>query len=364
MELLENYFSPHTSQSQKKEAQIGIEQYLETSFNHWPDIIAIMQDLTTDSLQRLHSDYTELIRLQWPLQALSYIAEKKFNEVLDQEGFYHSLFEVYEQKWDIIQQNSLFFGKFVEVFTKLAFNDPSVPNFEGVLTRFKQLLKDDVKNRLTHSRFIAKFLHYLYEDAFENIDDNKLTFTKELKLKHNHSNELLSGLRESVQEYENEPIDDLITGITCLYIFKASDLQLEDRQLLCSLDRYANINSFVKSAWRILDRSCMSEEDIVEVCKWFSQIWDAQPTEETLELICISMYDAVKCTFDTSMDSETTTNILKFIMQLIEETEGRYKACMHLFEALSQYVRQIYLQDDEFVQLGLSLMELWVKKSK
>jgi hypothetical protein len=351
MEALKAYYTPFTTQEVKKQAQELIEDYLEKWFNDWHNIMEIMEDLTLESLQNLDSDSMEMIKFQWPLQALSYIAEKKFDFVEDKIGFYTYLFDLYERKWDIIQQNSIFFGKFVLVFTNLALYDKSTDNLDGALTRFKEMMKIEDESRFTQAKFISKYLQYLYEDAYENLEDNLFTFTKEMKLKNNHWNDLILLFRDTIHQFSNEPIDDILNGIWSLYIFKSVQLSSEDRELYFDLSRYRDIDSFILFSSRLLEKNWAGEEDIIEMCKKFNEIINENIHDETFELVWMTLGDIIKTSFELQMGDNLQKDILDFIITQIEKTETNYKALKHLFEAVSQFIRQVPQTEGNFLAL-------------
>lgn len=375
-EVIIAYFSPYTSQREKQEAQNTLETYLEESYNDWQNIMMLMKDLTLDSLQNLGSDIMEVIKLQWPLQALSYIVEKKFDKIADPQAFYSNLFDLYQAKCDIIQQNSLFFGKFVLVFTNLALYDKSDENFNATLTEFKNLIETpNDPHTITHVKFIAKYLKYLYEDSFENLENNKLSFKKEIILKRKFCANLITSFRRTVTENPDELVDDIMIGLSCLYIFKSANLEPEDRSLFCDLRRYSDLNSFIQAIGKILEYSLINPEDLEVICSTFNEIVQSPIEETTLEMLSLSLFDIVKCSFDVQIEEAAQGKIIDFIFSILENTDGRYKAWMHLIEALSQYVRMVppksndtttllYPSEGGDKDLGSKICEICIQKAK
>lgn len=174
-EVLLAYYSPETTQSEKLEAQNYIERILEESYENWENIMDILFSLP-DSWN--YDGIRETIKMHWPLQALSYIVQKRINhERIDKKLFYSKLFDLYREKMNIIQENSLFFGKFVLVFTNLALYDNWDENFNLTLTQFKNIIvESNGKDALVQARFLAKYFTYLYEDSFETIVSSKLSY--------------------------------------------------------------------------------------------------------------------------------------------------------------------------------------------
>ena len=295
--------------------------------------------------------------MNWPLQALSYIIQTKINnEWIDKAKFYEWLFYLYKEKMNFIQESPLFFIKFVEVFVKLSLYDNLDKNFAGTLNQFKEIvIESNGVDALVHARFLAKYFTYLYEDSFELIIGSKLSYKKEGILKREHSKDFINFFKnvldlsyfenqpDQIKEIcANEPIDDLVFGITWIYIFRSDILSWDDIEIMINLPRYKDINVCIRSLNKLIEFNLIDEKGLSKVVKLYEEIYDAEVSENTLEWMTEMFTEIVKNSFDLNMDENDQQRIIEFVYKVAQNTERKYKSISYTFEALGGYVRMAY----------------------
>jgi len=168
--------------------------------------------------------------------------------------FYTSLFDLYKNKIELLichhmsTFGRILFNKFVLSFVNLAMYDASEVNFSNTLAMFKTILEEstDIDERVIHVKFLSKYSKYLYEDAFENLEKYRLNYKKESIIKRQFSKVFIEQFRRVLLDTENNVsvyIDDIVIGMTCLYVFRSSIMDNDDAALICSMHRYENIDN-------------------------------------------------------------------------------------------------------------------------
>jgi len=142
--------------------------------------------------------------------------------------FYKYLFDLYTEKFEIVQKENHFFSEFVLLFTNLALYDKSYIRYQKILNWFLCFQKSQGNDKISHCKFVARYLTYLYEDAFENLECFKLSFKKEIILKRNFSQSYINIFEDVLTEYPDLKSDEIMTGLYCLFIFRCEVLHEKD----------------------------------------------------------------------------------------------------------------------------------------
>lgn len=159
-------------------------------------------------------------------------------------------------------------------------------------------------------------------------------------------------------------IDEVILGMSSLYIFKSQSLSPEDRAIICNLNRYHNLDSFVIAVGKILEYNIVSEEDILDIISTYMNMTAEIIEESTLEKLCITLQDIVRASFEINFTNENKDFVIKYIIDLLESTDGKYKACTHIFEAITQYLRMVYPEEEYMKDIAKRLSVLCIKKAR
>lgn len=250
------------------------------------------------------------------------------------------------------------------VFTRLALYDKSEQRFDEIFGFFKDFF-NQIDYKITHIKFLAKFWRYLYEDAYENLENSKISFKKEIALKRKHATFLVDYFRQGVIDYPNEEVDEIVYGMSCLYIFRQRNLTVEDANIFWDLSRYKNLNSFMESINKILEYSLVCPDTLNIIWATLSKMVIKEIEDSTLELISISLCDIMKWTFDVEEISESDQeNVRDFIISLLKQKSNKFKASMYLFDALSHYTRWKYFNSDQIRKFSEDIVFLCLERAK
>ena len=370
-QVLIQYYSIETSQEDKRVAQDILQDYLDNCSHKWEDIMLIMKDLTIDSLENCMASENatlNLIRLQWPLKALTYIICNNWKQIENPDQFYRYLFDLYTEKIEIIQKETIFFNQFVQVFTNLALNDKAPEGYKRTLDWYEKMF-DTFQGDLiiTHSLFISKYFKYLYEDAFENLEYTKLSYTKEIIMKRDYAQKFIERLHHIIREYSDLKSDDIMTGINCLYIFRSERIEKNEAELFWDLSKYNNLICFLTWVSKIVSYSWVDDHFCRLVCERFYEISKSNVDSDTTDFLTMSIHDLIKWSFDLDgVTEELQRQILDFSIELLREMSGHYKSWMHLFEGIAEYIRMShfggYYDPKDPTDLINTLIDLCVTK--
>ena len=86
---------------------------------------------------------------------------------------------------------------------------------------FEKSQRSDI---IPHWKFVSRYLKYLYEDAFENLECYKLSFIKEVILKREFSQNYIDVFENVITEYPDLKNDEIMTGLCWLFIFRSDIL--------------------------------------------------------------------------------------------------------------------------------------------
>ena len=60
--------------------------------------------------------------------------------------------------------------------------------------------------------------------------------------------------------WENHPIDEIVYGITCIYIFRSDTLKPNDLNTILELSRYKDLNVCIRSVNKLIEYNLIDDK--------------------------------------------------------------------------------------------------------
>ena len=95
------YYSPVSSQMEKKTAQKMINKYMDQCCSNWYELFVQINEIKVNS----SLDQPSMNHSLFPFLALNHIVKKRFDKIVDIDDFYKELYDVYINNFQKIAEN-------------------------------------------------------------------------------------------------------------------------------------------------------------------------------------------------------------------------------------------------------------------
>ena len=174
-----------------------------------------------------------------------------------------------------------------------------------------------------------------------------------------------------IEQSSSTHIDDIIVGMTSLYVFKSSDLHKDDMRLMWWIENYQNLDNFIISANKLVNHGWIDVDKWVKFVSVFKALLqNFKIGSRTLEIWGVVLSDILKSLYEYEASDESITEILNFMIDIIKNEESNYKAISNLWDGLITYLRFLHpghldsIKLDEENTLCLKLLEIILYKSR
>ena len=102
-----------------------------------------------------------------------------------------------------------------------------------------------------------------------------------------------------IEQSSSTHIDDIIVGMTSLYVFKSSDLHKDDMRLMWWIENYQNLDNFIISANKLVNHGWIDVDKWVKFVSVFKALLqNFKIGSRTLEIWGVVLSDILKSLYE------------------------------------------------------------------